>query len=124
VLENAMIDGNHWRTGDLASRTSKNGAAREIDMKLRWIVIALAGFGVMAAAPGAAQARHRHQRHCLDRNQEFSWLGIFTNPRPQPNGCAPAVFYGGEYIGQDPDPNIRSQLKRQPSTGYALDLVR
>lgn len=85
-------------------------------MKLRWVVIAIASVGVLGSVP--AQARHKIPRHCVDRSVHFSWLGFWTNPRPQPNGCAPPVFAYGEYVGQDPDPNIRSQLEREPWTGY------
>jgi hypothetical protein len=55
---------------------------------------------------------------CDDRPYEFSWIGVLTNPPPGPNGCAPAVYQHGRYVGQDPDPNIRFQLRRDPATGY------
>ena len=38
---------------------------------------------------------------------------------PQANGCALAVHVNGKFIGQDPDPNIRHQLLREPGTGYS-----
>jgi hypothetical protein len=41
------------------------------------------------------------------------------NTGPQPNGCAPPVYAYGKYVGQDPDPNIRLQLLRDPATGYS-----
>ena len=44
--------------------------------------------------------------------------GVALGPAPQPNGCAPPVYSGGQYVGQDPDPYIRSQLLRDPATGY------
>jgi hypothetical protein len=28
------------------------------------------------------------------------------------------VFERGEYVGQDPDPNVRLQLRRNPDNGY------
>lgn len=92
-------------------------------MKFRWIVMAVAalvaGFAVIAADPALARVKHKAQRHCIDRPHEFSWRGLFLNPAPQPNGCAPAVYDLGKYVGQDPDPNIRFQLKRNPETGYS-----
>ena len=91
-------------------------------MKFRSILAAGAilvmGLAVVAAAPALARAKHKAQRHCVDRPREFSWGGIFTNPAPQPNGCAPPVYAYGKYVGQDPDPNIRFQLQRDPDTGY------
>jgi hypothetical protein len=42
-------------------------------------------------------------------------------PPPGPNGCAPAVYQYGRYVGQDPDPFIRLQLMRDPKTGAAAD---
>ena len=55
------------------------------------------------------------------RESRIGWL---FNPAPQPNGCAPPVYAYGRYIGQDPDPFIRLQLKRDPATGYSGEFVR
>jgi len=97
-------------------------------MKFRWIVVVVAALvtaiGVIAADPALARAKHRAKhdvaRHCVDRPHKFSWDFLLPgSPAPQPNGCAPAVYEYGRYIGQDPDPNIRFQLQRDPATGYA-----
>jgi len=94
-------------------------------MKFRAImaagVVVAAGLSVVAADPALARAKHKAQRQCIDRPQTFTWGGIFTNPAPQPNGCAPAVYARGRFVGQDPDPNIRFQLHRDPDTGYYTD---
>ncbi len=87
-------------------------------MKLGWLIIALGTLAVVAAAPADARQRHKAKLHCIDRPVAFSWSGFLFNPKPRPNGCAPAVYEFGEYVGQDPDPNIRFQLKRDPRTGY------
>ena len=89
-------------------------------MTLRWLVLALAGLAVVVADPALARSR-KARPQCQARPVEFSWWGFWTNPRPRPNGCAPAVYDQGEYVGQDPDPFIRLQLKRDPSTGYSYD---
>ena len=86
-------------------------------MKFGWIVITLAGFAFIAADPALARAKHKVVR-CDDRPQPFTWGGIVTNPAPRPNGCSPAVYNYGRYVGQDPDPFIRQQLMRDPQTGY------
>lgn len=92
-------------------------------MKIRSIVAAgvilTAGFAVMTAGPALARAKHKAPRGCVDRPQQFTFGGIFFNPAPRPNGCAPAVYNYGKYVGQDPDANIRSQLLRDPGTGYS-----
>ena len=93
-------------------------------MKVRFIVVAVAGLGIMSGGLAWAHARHRLPRHCIDQTASFSLWGLLFNPHPQPNGCAPPVFVNGEYVGQDPDPNIRFQLRRDPSSGYAYDLLR
>jgi hypothetical protein len=94
-------------------------------MKFRAIlaagVVLAAGLSVIAAAPALARAKHKVQRQCIDRPHEFSWRGLFWSPAPQPNGCAPAVYAQGRFVGQDPDPNIRFQLHRDPRTGYYSD---
>lgn len=93
-------------------------------MKVRCIVMAAAVLAVLAVGPALATMHHPLNRHCQDQPYAFSLWGLLFNPHPQPNGCAPPVYAYGEYVGQDPDPNIRFQLKREPDTGYAYDLMR
>ncbi len=78
----------------------------------------LTGLALVAAEPALAAAKKKAQPACAAHAQTFSWGGIFTNPPPQPNGCAPPVYAYGKFIGQDPDPNIRFQLQRDPDSGY------
>jgi hypothetical protein len=90
-------------------------------MKLKWFVratVLIAGLGLVAASPALARKHHKTSRHCVDRTSTGPTLyGFIFNPPPQPNGCAPAAFAGGHYLGQDPDPHIRLQLNRDPRTG-------
>ena len=96
-------------------------------MKLRWLVVVCAGVSLLAAGPALAKHKKRHHksyrisRNCVDQPSAFSWAGVLFNPRPGPNGCAPPVFVGGSYVGQDPDAFIRQQLQRDPSTGYSYE---
>ncbi|MGN6573846.1 MAG: hypothetical protein ACTHLO_20755 [Pseudolabrys sp.] len=95
-------------------------------MKTGWLAVAFAAAALVAADPALARPRKAPPKppQCVDRPVEFSWLGILTNERPTANGCAPAVGEFGQYIGQDPDPNIRAALRRQPQTGYESDLMK
>ena len=78
----------------------------------------------LAATPALAQkSRHRAPAGCVDTRSHFSFVEMIfsTGPAPQANGCAPAVYSGGRFVGQDPDPNIRLQLRRNPEMeGYYL----
>jgi hypothetical protein len=89
-------------------------------MNTKWIAIAAIGLvaGLVAADPAAARAKRKAPRACVEQPQVFTFGGIFTNPTPQPNGCTPAVYNYGRYVGQDPDPFIRQQLMRDPQSGY------
>lgn len=91
-------------------------------MKLGWAVVLAFVLGVIACDPALARARHKARPFCDPRPTEFSWYGFWFNPRPQPNGCSPPVYAYGEFVGQDPDARIRSQLARDPATGYSYDL--
>lgn len=94
-------------------------------MKMRWLVVLLAGLacaGIVAADPAGARARHKAKPQCVDREVKFSWQRLWESPEPRPNGCAPPVFVDGEFIGQDPDLNIRAALRRDPDTGYKSNL--
>ncbi len=91
-------------------------------MTLKWAVragVLTACLGIIGANPALARVKHHKTgRHCVDRTpSEPSLYGFVFNPPPQPNGCAPAAFAGGHYLGQDPDPFIRLQLNRDPRTG-------
>jgi hypothetical protein len=100
----------------------RQGAAlAEIDMKFSRFVVALAAIAVLAVTAGSSGARvkrHHYKPQCSDRPAHLSLYGIWANPGPQPNGCAQPVYQYGEYVGQDPDPNIRFQLSRDPASGY------
>jgi hypothetical protein len=96
-------------------------------MKLVLRIIAIAAFAAAVTGPAAARAKHhrqrRHEAHCVDRPKPFSWGFLLPGaPTPEPNGCAPPVYEYGRYVGQDPDRNIRFQLRRDPATGYPSDL--
>lgn len=98
-------------------------------MKLVWLIIAIAALAVAATVPASARAKHHRHRayraHCVDRPKPFSWGFVLPgSPAPEPNGCAPPVYEYGLYVGQDPDPNIRFQLRRDPATGYPSGLYQ
>ena len=96
-------------------------------MKFVWLGVAIAVLALTAADNASARVKyHRHRAyraHCADRPKTFSWGFLLPgSPAPEPNGCAPPVYEYGRYVGQDPDPNIRFQLRRDPATGYTSDL--
>jgi hypothetical protein len=86
-------------------------------MTLRWQIGLIAVLALAATDPALARSRHKAVR-CIDRPANASLEGLLLNGPPRPNGCAPAVHEYGRYIGQDPDANIRAQLRRDPQTGY------
>ncbi|HZT25506.1 MAG TPA: hypothetical protein VFA57_07365 [Pseudolabrys sp.] len=90
-------------------------------MKTAVIVAGAVALALAAVNPALARSKHRGPAaRCVDRPYEFSWRSLLPGqPAPQPNGCAPPVYQYGQYVGQDPDPNIRFQLRRDPGTGYS-----
>jgi len=94
-------------------------------MNWRWLAVVAAGValtGAFAAEPAlAAKKKMKVARSaCQDNVGGPTFRGIWFNGEPRPNGCAPPVYYGSRFIGQDPDPFIRSQLLRQPETGFTI----
>ena len=91
-------------------------------MKLRWFVaVALALVGTAAvglADPASARAKRKVRPACANPPAQLSLGSIIFGTRPQPNGCAPPVYAYGQYVGQDPDPNIRAYLRHDWQTGY------
>lgn len=93
-------------------------------MKILWVLLALtAAIALVAPDPALARGKHKHRAHVISRcNPEPArpWISLFSvRSEPLPNGCAPAVYQYGTFVGQDPDPNIRAQLRRDPGTGYS-----
>ncbi len=96
-------------------------------MNWRWLAIVATGvalLGASVAEPALAAKAKKKMRvansACVDNYGGPTLRSIWFNGEPTPNGCAPPVYYGSRYIGQDPDPFIRSQLLRQPETGYTI----
>ena len=89
-------------------------------LKPSWIVIVLAAL-VVTAGPALDRSKNRHPPRCVDRPYQFSLPSFIFGfgHEPRPNGCAPPVFSGRTYLGQDPDSFIRFGLARDPDTGYA-----
>ena len=92
-------------------------------MQFRWLVIAAAGLACAGVAFGAAdtasaRAKKKARPVCIDQPAQLSLESIIFGTRPQPNGCAPPVYVNGEYVGQDPDANIRAYLRHDPQSGY------
>jgi hypothetical protein len=88
-------------------------------------IVAAAALAIAVATPALA---HKHRHHapalCTDARQPFTLVEMLfsTGPEPQGNGCAPAVYEGGRFIGQDPDPNVRLELRRNSGNeGYHFD---
>lgn len=79
------------------------------------MLVALAG---ASAAPKHHGKRHVAAASCVERPTRFDWDFLWSEGNvPRANGCAPAVYQNGKFIGQDPDPNVRLQLSRDPAEG-------
>lgn len=87
-------------------------------MQLRWLVAVTAVIGFISMDPALARPR-KAKPVCVDPPQTFSLGKLIFGTKPQPNGCSPAVYQYGQFIGQDPDPNIRAYMLKDPSTGYS-----
>lgn len=77
------------------------------------------------AGPALAQnGRQVDRQNCVPNYPQRSVMETLfsTGPTPQANGCAPGVYSGGRFIGQDPDPNVRLQMLRDADNeGYHLN---
>jgi len=89
-------------------------------MKTAWIVLAgFASLALFANDPALARAKRKAVAVRCQPAPARASISLFEfRAEPRPNGCAPAVYQYGKFIGQDPDANIRQQLLRDPATGY------
>ena len=75
------------------------------------LMLLITAFAVVAAAPAEAAQKHKHARH------KATVAARSTTAQGQYRGTdkfrsGPLYYNGGEYLGDDPDPNIRFQLWR------------
>ena len=76
-------------------------------------VITVLALTAALAAPSFAQSRE------LPRKPDLSGYGSFGTNGPRTIHRSPYSVYStrGNYIGADPDPRVRDQLRRDPSQG-------
>ena len=92
-------------------------------MKIRSAVL-VAALVFAASAALAQQRRPVDEPNCVPNYPQRTLMGMLfsTGPTPQANGCAPPVYSGGRFVGQDPDPNVRLQMLRDADNeGYHLN---
>ena len=83
-------------------------------MKFRWITMAAAAWSqawLVAADPALARASNKVGRHCVDRRDGILFWADFSSTRRRSRTAARRrSMTTADYVGQDPDPNIRLQL--------------
>jgi hypothetical protein len=89
-------------------------------MKMRITTVALA---VLLATPALAQNAQNQPRpydpsvNARDLNGNPSAYRSQTRVRPSANARNDVYDVNGKYIGSDPDPLVRDQLRRDPTQG-------
>ncbi len=85
-------------------------------VKLMLLITVIA---VIAATPAdAANRKHpKHKKVVAERSASVSQRCSGDNQFP----CGPLYYNGGEYLGNDPDPNIRFQLWRDLGSRFGGD---
>ncbi len=74
------------------------------------MLVSAVGLAVVLASPADAAKARKHRKHVT-----FHTAPVMVNVRYRGTNLFPAgpvMFNGGEYLGDDPDPFIRSQLLR------------
>jgi hypothetical protein len=86
-------------------------------MRIVWLVLLALLVGVGASSAAQRRPAPPPSPRCDDPPVTFSFGKLLFGARPEWNGCSPPVYEYGYFIGQDPDPFIRQQLRRDPSSG-------
>ncbi len=100
------------------------------------IILAVAAIAAVSAAPASARhLKHHHYSYApqsyapypyASRYSQAPWYGAYAqggvpyypgayHPGPDPYG----VYFGGEKVSRDPDPNVRQQLQNDYSYLYS-----
>jgi len=80
------------------------GLLEDTPMKTCTLAVALIACVALVAPADAAPKKSKKQVHRAPAGMAYSP----ANPHPHD------VWFGGEYVGRDPDPNIRSFMMRNP----------
>lgn len=77
------------------------------------------GLALVAAFASAVPAHAKVRKH---KNVAHAAPTVAVKPGYWGTNLVPAgpLYFSGVYLGDDPDPNIRFQLMRQPETGYTV----
>jgi hypothetical protein len=78
-------------------------------MKMLTAIFATVALAAVLATPVLAQSVER--RLPPQRNLQNQFYGQ-SGERPHSTNPAYDVYDGGQYVGSDPDPNVRQQLRR------------
>ena len=81
-------------------------------MKRTTLILAGAGLAISMTSADAAQLRHRHHHHGYSHNYGYRAHAQYMGRYPR------GIYNGQDYLGNDPDPNIRFQIKRDLQTHY------
>jgi hypothetical protein len=85
-----------------------------LPLKLMASAIGLA-FVLAAAAPADAAKARKHKRHAAAHAAKITDNSKYRGTNLFPAG---PVYNGPDYLGDDPDPNIRFQIKRDLGAHY------
>jgi hypothetical protein len=83
------------------------------------LMLLITAFAVIATAPAdAANRKHlKHKKVAAEHSANVSPRCRGDNQFP----CGPLYYNGGEYLGDDPDPNIRFQIWRDLGAHFGGD---
>jgi hypothetical protein len=95
------------------SRTGAAMPARSIKLMLL-----ITAFAVVGAAHAENDKRHKHVKH-MKAVHAATAHGQYRGTDKFPAG--PLYYNGGEYLGDDPDPNIRFQIWRDLGAHFGGD---
>ena len=83
------------------------------------VVISAIGLALAAASPAEAAKKQKHKRHAGFQAHAMTPGG--TTAPYQAGVMAGPLYNGQDYLGTDPDPNIRSYLLRDLNSRYGGD---
>ena len=82
------------------------------------LIVSALGLAFVLAAPAEAAKTSKHKKPAAAQSVKQSYATVATRPAFQGGVLAGPLYNGQDYLGNDPDPNIRAYMLKDLGSRY------